>query len=121
MTERIGAITGELRGFARKATGELADVALDEAIEGALLLLRDRVARQQVAIRRGPGEACLVRAERIRLEQVLVNLLGNALDALIDQPDPEIVIGVTASDRRVEVDIADNGPALSAAVRTSRE
>ena len=119
MTERIGAITGELRGFARKATGEVGVVRLDDAIDGALLLLRDRIARQQVTVTRAPADALAVRAERIRLEQVLMNLLGNALDALADQPEPAIALSIAATARRVDLDIADNGPALPAAVAAS--
>jgi two-component system C4-dicarboxylate transport sensor histidine kinase DctB len=119
MTERIGAITGELRGFARKATGEVGAIRLDDAIDGALLLLRDRIARQGVKVTHAPAEAITVRAERIRLEQVLMNLLGNALDALADQPEPAIALSIAATARRVDLDIADNGPALPAAVAAS--
>jgi two-component system C4-dicarboxylate transport sensor histidine kinase DctB len=119
MTERIGAITGELRGFARKATGEVGAVRLDDAIDGALLLLRDRIARQQVIVRHEPAGALAVRAERIRLEQVLVNLIGNALDALADQPEPAIELKVGAGKRWIDLDIADNGPPLPPAIAAS--
>jgi two-component system C4-dicarboxylate transport sensor histidine kinase DctB len=119
MTERIGAITGELRGFARKATGEVGAIRLDDAIDGALLLLRDRIARQGVKVTRAPAEAIAVRGERIRLEQVLMNLLGNALDALADQPEPAIELRIATTARRVDLDIADNGPALPATIAAS--
>ncbi|MGN6278125.1 MAG: sensor histidine kinase [Sphingomonas sp.] len=119
MTARIGAITGELRGFARKASGEIGDVRLDDAIDGALLLLRDRIARQGVTIDRMPAGDTLVRAERIRLEQVLMNVLGNALDALADQPEPLIEIAASEDGNRIDLDIADNGPALPPAIIAS--
>ncbi|MBY8828581.1 sensor histidine kinase [Hephaestia mangrovi] len=119
MTDRIGSITGELRNFARKATGALGEVRLDDAIDGALLLLRDRIAREAVAIERPPGGDLLVRAERIRLEQVLVNLLGNALDALEDTPEPVISLAVAASSDIVDLDIANNGPMLPDAIAGS--
>lgn len=119
MTARIGAITGELRGFARKASGEIGDVRLDDAVDGALLLLRDRIARQNVTIDRMPAGETLVRAERIRLEQVLVNVLGNALDALADQPEPLIEIAASEDGNRIDLDIADNGPALPPAIIAS--
>lgn len=112
MTDRIGAITGELRGFARKASGEIGNVRLDDAIDGALLLLRDRIARQGVTLDRTAAGDILVRAERIRLEQVLMNVLGNALDALADQPEPQIEILVGMEGHWIDLDIADNGPAL---------
>lgn len=119
MTERIGAITGELRGFARKATGEIGSIRLDDAIEGALLLLRDRIAQQQVTVQREPAGLLAVRAERIRLEQVLVNLIGNALDALADEPEPIIDFKVSAGKRWISLDIADNGAPLPSKVAAS--
>lgn len=119
MTERIGAITGELRGFARKATGRIGDVRLDDAIDGALLLLRDRIARQQVTVDRTAADTPMVCAERIRLEQVLVNLLGNALDALVEQPRPTIEIRAAANGQWVDVEIIDNGPAVPPEIAAS--
>jgi two-component system C4-dicarboxylate transport sensor histidine kinase DctB len=59
----------------------------------------------------------LVRAERNRLEQVILNLLQNATDAIADRPAPRIDIAVEAKGRKVTVRISDNGPGLSAAVR----
>jgi two-component system C4-dicarboxylate transport sensor histidine kinase DctB len=61
----------------------------------------------------------MVRAERIRLEQVLVNVLGNALDALVDTPGPVIMLTVADRDCAIDLDIADNGPALPDAIAAS--
>lgn len=113
MTERIGAITGELRGFARKARGTLAPVVIGDAIDGALLLLRDRIERQQVAVTRIGEMQAVARGERVRLEQVLMNLLVNALDAMEQGGGGRITITVRHTDARVEVDIQDDGPGLN--------
>ncbi len=113
MTERIGTITGELRNFSRKARGTVGPVVLGEAIDGALLLLRGRIARQGVRVDHVPGPPIAVQAERVRLEQVLMNLLGNALDALRDTPSPAMSIAVQADGERVAVRIANNGPPLA--------
>ncbi|TIN59246.1 MAG: GHKL domain-containing protein, partial [Mesorhizobium sp.] len=51
-------------------------------------------------------------ASRIRLEQILVNLLQNALDAMKDQPDPRIEIELAERDDRVLISVRDNGPGL---------
>lgn len=119
MTERIGTITGELRNFSRKARGLVGPVVLEEAIDGALLLLRDRIARQNVHVDRTTGSSIAVRAERVRLEQVLMNLLGNALDALRDTPSPVISIAIAGGDADVTVRISNNGPPLTPAIATS--
>jgi two-component system C4-dicarboxylate transport sensor histidine kinase DctB len=87
LTDRIGLITDELRAFARKTSAPPAPVAVREAVDGALLLVGPRLRQTDVRIvRREADEEALVMAERFRLEQVLVNLLQNALEALEGTP-----------------------------------
>ena len=113
---RIGTITGELLGFARKASGETEPVSIMAAIDGALLLLRDRIKTLGATIMIEPKTFdSLVIAEAVRIEQVLVNLFQNALDA--GGQNARINIGLVVRDNRVEVSIADDGPGLSEAVR----
>lgn len=120
VTERIGAITRMLRGFARRGTAPLGPVPVDEAIDGALALLAGRTRDAGVAIDRGPPQPQLrVLAGRIRLEQILVNLLSNALDALRGRPGPEIAVSVIATAERVTIRVADNGPGLDPRMRES--
>jgi len=97
LTDRIGGITGELRAFSRKAAASIAPTALDDALEGALMLVGPRIRRQGVALHHPPPRPALkVLADRMRLEQVFVNLLQNALDALEGQTDARIDIDVDA-------------------------
>ena len=112
LIHRVGAITGELRGFARKATGITSAVSISDAIDGALLLLRDRINTLGAQISVEPKSSrFLVIAEGVRLEQVLVNLLQNALDA--GGNGVWINIIMKRLDERLEVTIADNGLGLS--------
>ena len=118
LTARIGTITAELLGFARKATGEMTQVSIMVAVDGALLLLRDRIKTLDAIIVIEPKASdIMVIAEGVRLEQVLVNLLQNALDA--GGEGTRIEIGLTIGDQVVEVSIADDGPGLSKAARAS--
>ena len=95
LTERIGHITGELRAFSRKAGASVGPTSLKEALDGALLLVGPRARRQGVTLQRPlDGQDCLVRANRVRLEQVLVNLLQNALEALEGRPDGRVVVAL---------------------------
>ncbi len=114
LASRIGTITAELLGFARKATGTITAVSLNKVIEGALLLLRDRIATLNAVVHQ-PKDDALVQAEAVRLEQVLVNLMANALDA--GQSGVEIDLSIEVKDGFVELKVADNGPGLSMETR----
>ncbi|MFZ1742364.1 MAG: cache domain-containing protein, partial [Pontixanthobacter sp.] len=83
LTERIGIITDELRRFSRKQVSEPRAMSIGEALNGALLLLHDRIhtLATKLDLPASDDLAIQVRAEHVRLEQVLVNLLQNALDA----------------------------------------
>jgi two-component system C4-dicarboxylate transport sensor histidine kinase DctB len=114
LTERIGAITQELLTFSRKSSATPQPVRVDDAIAGALLLMRARFRKQGIKhVRTGESSAVRVIAERARLEQVLVNLLQNAADALDGIREPKIVIDVRAEAGEVGIEIADNGPGVA--------
>lgn len=118
MTERVGMITDELRAFSRKTRSELVAVHVEEAISGALLLVSARLRERGIALERGAVDYGLrVRAERNRLEQVILNLLQNAVEALEGVEAPAIRLTVEAQGRKALIRVADNGPGLSAAVR----
>ncbi|TJV43143.1 MAG: sensor histidine kinase [Mesorhizobium sp.] len=113
MTERIGAITNTLRTFARRPGVAASPLPVREAIDGALSLLSGRIRDSGVTIVKPLGNASpMVMASRIRLEQILVNLLQNALDAMKDRPDPRIEIELAERDDRVLISVRDNGPGL---------
>lgn len=114
LTDRIGLITDELRAFARKSSAPAAPVTVSEAVEGALLLVGPRLRQQGIRVVRDEAdEAVKVMAERFRLEQVLVNLLQNALEALEGVADPEIRIQVSVKRAQIRILVADNGPGVA--------
>lgn len=116
LTERIGAITAELRSFARRSTPALGPVEIGPVIDGALLLVGDRIRENGVTIERaGDGTTLRCVADRVRLEQILVNLLQNALDALGGRADPRIRIDVENGEV-IALSVADNGPGIAADV-----
>jgi two-component system C4-dicarboxylate transport sensor histidine kinase DctB len=117
LSDRIGLITRELRAFARKTSGERKPVRVDKAIDGALLLLRSRLRSSGVQLLRSSSNPRLqVLAEHIRLEQVIVNLLQNAVDALASSADPIVRLDVSARGEMAEIAVADNGPGLAAEI-----
>lgn len=118
LTERIGDITSELRMFVRRERSP-GPVRLEEAIDGAMLLVGDRLRGAGVTVTRS-GEAAdglMVAADRVRTEQILINLLQNAADAVTDVGDPHIDIAISTSGKYVEIHISDNGPGVGAKFR----
>jgi len=113
LTERIGNITRELRGFATKVPDQAKLMMLDTAIDGALLLVGPSVQAQAVAIRRGRRRPDLkVLADRVRVEQILVNLLQNGIDALAQAEQREIHVILQQTGELVEILVADSGPGI---------
>lgn len=119
LTERIGSIVQEMRRFVRRGTHGLGPVSLDAVLDGTMLLIGDRFRTAEVALERPRvGALPQVVAGRIRLEQVLVNLLQNALDAVAETPAPRVRLTVVEHNDGVELTVEDNGPGLDPAIAT---
>lgn len=117
LTERIGTITGELRSFARKRTPEIGAVRVGGATDSALLLIGDRIRTAGVALEREGDQETSVVADRVRLEQILINLIQNALDALTGHDDPRIRIAIAPAGDKVTIAVADSGPGVAPELR----
>ncbi|MDF2141763.1 ATP-binding protein [Paenirhodobacter sp. CAU 1674] len=113
LIERMGAITRQLKSYARKGGEAFEPVDLRAAISSALAMmepqLRARTVHISRVLARGP---VMVMADRIRLEQVIINLLRNALDATKTVADPQIEILLTAGETAV-LSLRDNGPGIT--------
>ncbi len=118
LTERIGVITDELRAFSRKTRSETVAVGVDAAIDGAVLLVAGKLKESGIALnRRRAASGLAVLAERNRLEQVVLNVLQNAIEALDGTPDPAIALEVAVKGKAVSIQITDNGPGVAPAVQ----
>ncbi|WFC64817.1 sensor histidine kinase [Pseudomonas sp. REST10] len=115
LVDRMGKITASLRAFARRA-GDQGEASLQQAVDAALLLLHPRLQRTRVKIHQEFAEARLA-IEQIRLEQILVNLISNAVDALQAQGDRHIWLSGNAEAEHYLLEIRDNGPGIAPETR----
>lgn len=116
LTERIARITTQLKTFARKSPGRTEALALERAVAYALALLEPQLKRTAVVVLQDfPPEPVYVWGDQVRLEQVLVNVLKNALEALQTQPKPQLQISLCLTGQQVCLSIRDNGSGIAAA------
>jgi len=112
---RMGSIIGELKTFARKESGRLGMAPLQQVMTSSLMLI-DPLRKATGTRIEVPPTDLGVWGDTIRLEQVMVNLLRNGIDAMEHQPERLIEIGFSATASLVVITIRDHGPGLNEAV-----
>ena len=120
LTERIGMITEELKAFGRKGRAPPEAVDVRGAIEGAVVLLRSRFAgRLDILAIELPPPGLAVTGNRVRLEQVLINLFQNALEALEGRPGAIVNVSVETLPDEISIRVSDNGPGIDPSIRSA--
>lgn len=109
LIERMGAITRQLKSYARKGGEAFEPLDMRTCVSSALAMMEPQLKARVVTITRGlPRERVMILADRIRLEQVIINLLRNALDAVRDVEAPRIDILLSVGETAT-LTIRDNG------------
>lgn len=112
LIERMGAITRQLKSFARKGQEQLSPVDMGEALASSLAMMEPQLKSRRVKITKILPEAPVrVMGDRMRIEQVLVNLLRNALDATKSVDDPQVDI-ILAAGETATLTVRDNGTGI---------
>lgn len=112
LIERMSAITRQLKSYARKGAAELSPVDMGLALTSSLSMMEPQLRQRQVEITRIiPDETVFVMGDRMRIEQVLVNLLRNALDATKLERNPQVDI-ILATGDTATLTVRDNGPGI---------
>lgn len=114
LVARMGALTGRLRSFARRSADEIEPVDLGRSVDNALALLGHRVDGDATRVETRAAAAPVVAAANvIRVEQILMNLIGNAIDATAGTAAPAVEISWAEEDGRARVRVADNGGGIA--------
>ncbi|MDQ1922960.1 sensor histidine kinase [Massilia pseudoviolaceinigra] len=109
---RMGAIIGQLKGFARRSDA-VATVDIAQSLAASAFLLQGEFKRLGVALALPPPVPLLITGDAVRIEQVFINLLRNALDAVDDAAVREVSVTLAQQDGYAVVCIADSGPGMS--------
>ncbi len=116
LTEKTAGIISQLRGFSRKSQGERKSVSVNNAIEQAFGLFRREIDRNQIVVDKNVDPDLVVETDPQLLNQVLVNLVSNAVDAVSDGEDRRIRVSCERMRGQCRISIADNGPGIPAEV-----
>jgi len=113
LIERMGAITRQLKSYARKGGEAFEPVDARLSVSAALAMMEPQLRQRQVKITRTlPRSPVMVMADKIRLEQVIINLLRNALDATKSSTEPQVDILLSQGEAAI-LTVRDNGHGIA--------
>ncbi len=112
LIERMGAITKQLKSYARKGADAFSPIDTRAALSSALSMMEPQLKTRVVEIEQVlPAGPVMILGDRLRLEQVIINLLRNALDATKTAANPKIEI-ILATGEQVVLTVRDNGQGI---------
>lgn len=112
LIDRMGQITRQLKSYARKGGDQFTPVNMGDALASALSMMEPQLKSRKVEISRVyPDDPVMVMGDRVRVEQVMINLLRNALDATqsVDEPQIELLL---AAGETATLTVRDNGQGI---------
>lgn len=112
MLLRLNHIVKQFKSFSRKAANSPDPVRLKTLVQNALGILQPVLKQQQIHIQLLDAAATMVKVDPLQLEQVLVNLLGNAIQAAEQNTAPSLTIQISQSIDKAILQIHDNGPGI---------
>lgn len=106
-------IISHLRTFGRAAPVSYEHVAISQVIASSISLIQEQLRQRQIEIQTYlPVEEIILIGNAIQLEQVFLNLLTNARDALVDRPEKRITITCSVDADSIEIRVHDSGPGI---------
>lgn len=110
MADRMATISAHLRNFARRPQQAIGPLSLNAVVQDALGVIDMRLASEGGRVAYDPPEETVwVTGGHVRLQQVVVNLINNALDAMEDQPDRTVFMNISGT----ALQVRDTGPGIA--------
>ena len=113
--KRIQQIVKDLRDFARLDSSDMHEINVNEGVESTVNIIRGRARKKNVTLTTRLDELPLVTCYPAKINQVIMNLVANAIDA--SPEGGEVVITTHRAGEAVEIEVADNGSGIDAAIR----
>ncbi|MCM8739075.1 ATP-binding protein [Azospirillum sp. A1-3] len=115
LAERMAVLSGHLKDFARKGPARVEAVPVARAMDRALALLTSRLREEEVQVEQSIPPDARVRGDAVRLEQVFVNLLRNAADAMAECEERRLTLTADRNSEGWEIRIRDTGTGIAEA------
>lgn len=114
LTERMAAITGQLKTFARKSKGKEEPTELITVCTSLLQVLSQQImdAGATCTFTRPEGKQVLILGDSLQVEQVLSNLVHNGLDAIRESKEKRIEVTIEIQEKKVYLRVTDSGPGI---------
>lgn len=113
LVDRMEGITRQLKFFARTDNEGFREVDLRQAMQAALELIEPNIQQVEAEVTlEAPDEPVVVRGDQLRLEQVMTNLLRNAMDALDDSNERRLLVRIGMAARTGWFELRDSGHGL---------
>jgi two-component system C4-dicarboxylate transport sensor histidine kinase DctB len=112
LTDRLADIIGQFKSFTRKSSGQDNAFEIAKAVAQSLIIVKPELEKRKVKLTTSfPQGHCQVWGDGLRLQQVLVNLMSNAIVAMEQSVAKELTIEVKA-DKKITIIIQDTGPGI---------
>ena len=115
LTTRMARIIKNLRAFSRKEGEATGDVALAKVVDDTLEIAAARLRAEGVALDwQRPAAEIIAQGGAVRLQQVVLNLISNAVDAMAESAEKRIEISIRETTNEAMIVLRDTGPGLEA-------
>ncbi|MFT7007173.1 MAG: two-component system C4-dicarboxylate transport sensor histidine kinase DctB [Colwellia sp.] len=115
LVDRLADIVSQFKHFSKKSSGIATQVYLQESINAAISIVKHQAQNESVQLRVDlPENKIFILGDDIRLEQVLINLFNNAIQAMTNEKNKRLDVSVTLVETKVIIAIKDTGPGILA-------